>query len=235
MKIVRQVVFFSLVLILGMGLIGAGCGKRIKKDNSVKNDKTSSSTQSNSNPDEIPTVGSDVMKEWKTYQDEKLGIEVQYPAGLKVVTHSDVPIINEKRELLAKSTGAALTFDLHGYENTNLRQAIISGNYATASERDCLKPYNDLKGNKNASTKVSTEVHDGITWYKFEGMDAAAGNHHRTIMYAVPHNNICFTGGLLLHSVERMNYDEAKRPVEYDPAPFLDTFEKMIARVRFIK
>jgi hypothetical protein len=193
--------------------------------------------------DEYPTVGNDVMKEWKTYRDEKLGVEVQYPAGLKVI-HSAVErsIVSPAGKFFATTSIAVLSFEPRGYDDTNLREATINGEYKKISQSECLKTYNDLK--KNAvnvkemekilgEPVVSSRLVDGITWYKANQLEATAGNRYRGIVYFVYHNAGCYTAALTLHSINSDMVDNNSLK-EYDPAFYIDTFEKMIARVKFI-
>jgi hypothetical protein len=222
-----QTILGGLVVLGGISLTGCGQQTVITRQVPLISNVSSS-------VEEVPTVGQDVMKEWKTYRDEKLGIEVQYPAGLKIEPYTNRLIENASVNVTS-TTGATLSFELHGYEKTNLREATITGEYAKLSQEECLKMYNGLKSMKSPQQIVSAKVQDGITLYKIDEQDAAAGSRYHAIIYAVPKNGYCFTANLVLHSVERMNYDEAERPTEYDPAPFIDTFEKMTARVKFLK
>jgi hypothetical protein len=212
-----QIMLASLVVLGGISL--TGCGQQ-----TIVSQKVPLVSDVSSTVEETPTIRQDVMKEWKTYRNEELGIEVQYPAGLK-------------REGSSTSS-AKLIFNINEDGSTNLREAFIDGEFTKVSKEVCLKGYNELQNYhspEQSSPIVSTGKQDGIMWYKTDLLEAGVGNRYRTITYTIPLAKNCYSASLVLHSVERMNYAEDQRPVEYDPTPFIDTFEKMIARVKFLK
>lgn len=230
MSIVRLATFLSLSSMLTIGLSGCGSTPSTKSSSSAEKMATTSSSIVVSSKSTTSSPKQATLPEWKSYRSDKLEIEVSYPTNLKV----------------QKSSATAITaaFDLKGYESTNLRDAQIMGEYSNVSEKTCLKEYTEFKNNKKYAdlTKetigeplTSTQVRDGVTWYRISRLEPAAGNRYRTVTYLVPHNKGCYKAELTLHSVERMNYDEDKRPSEYDPKPLIDTFEKMIASIRFLK
>lgn len=223
-------IFIGLGLVIGINLVG--CGKQAAQP--VLNSPSSPVTPESS--EEIPTVGQDVMNQWKTYRDEKLGIEIQYPAGLKIGSEEDLATGNIviTKSKAAGSQEQVLLFEIP-QTNTNLQKAYIRGEFLTMSKKEC---FGQIEARKIFSDKPNSIVQlkvDDVAAYRVDSTDAGLGNRYRTISYIAPFNNGCYIASLVLHSTERMNYDEKDRPSEYDPAFYIDTFEKMIARVRFIK
>ena len=204
----------KLLFILGSFLLVTGCNWTQRY--SVPSVSISTSSAINI----IDHFSDTEQKNWKTYR-ENTGFEFRYhPDMVTMLTPEPGPL----------NYTVALSFPSSWYVGTNLQSASL-GVSVSSSCPNLYASEEKYVGSLSKTIKSS----DNIEFTLHQGDEAAAGNYYKTLLYSAVKNNTCYSVFVNLHSTNRMNYDEANRPTEYDPKKFEEVLVKVVSTFKILK